>query len=492
MGVWFWILTAGLAVATMALSIRLYFHRRAWEGLRDALAAAGAGQKMPRIEIEQPLIARLVAVGLNRQCRLFEGRLEAEVRHRVELEAVLRSMIEGVIVIDLDQRIRSLNLAAGKLLGVEAGKVLGQNVLEVVRDLPLQEFIGEVLATEVPIQDEIPLQLYDSDGRPADKDGGPSDNRSLMTRLLEVQASTLYNSDGERTGAIIVLHDVTRMRKLEAVRRDFVANVSHEIKTPVAAIKASVETILDNMDAPLDEIESFLGIITRQSDRLQAIIEDLLALARIEQDAKDARIELARAPLLRSVREAVETCQAKASEKDITIHIDCPPDLEATINAPLLEQALVNLLDNAIKFSPPHSPIEVHVVDDQPEEVVIQVTDQGPGIDQEHHERLFERFYRTDRARSRLLGGTGLGLAIVKHIMDAHGGRASVNSEPGRGSTFGLHLPYKPGGAERLFRTESGAAGNIGSHPNESATVLQTAGDVHQTAPENPEAQALT
>ncbi|MCC5827986.1 MAG: PAS domain-containing protein [Phycisphaeraceae bacterium] len=443
----FWpILSIGLALALGLALLRMRAHRRAWRQLRGLVEMATAGDRPPRLEVSHPPTARALAVSLSRMLRLNENRFEAEMRHRRELEAVLRSMIEGVVVIDLNQNIRSLNLAAGRLLGVDPISVIGRNVLEIVRDLPLQDFIGEALTTNVPIQDEIPLRLVDREGDEGQaRTAGRAAATALTTRLLEVQASTLYASSGERIGAIIVLHDVTRLRRLESVRRDFVANVSHEIKTPVAAIKASVETILDAEEVSRDEHDRFLAIIGRQADRLQAIIEDLLSLARIEQEAKDARIELARGPLIRSIRESVETCQAKARDKRVTIRIDCPESLHATFNSRLIEQALVNLLDNALKFSPPGKPISIHVLADVPNEIRIEVRDQGPGIAPEHHERLFERFYRTDRARSRQMGGTGLGLAIVKHIMDAHGGHVSLRSRPGAGSSFFLHLPQSPG-----------------------------------------------
>ncbi|MFA9480163.1 sensor histidine kinase [Phycisphaerales bacterium AB-hyl4] len=230
-----------------------------------------------------------------------------------------------------------------------------------------------------------------------------------------------------------------RLNKLEAMRSDFVANVSHEVKTPVSAIKAAVETIQADPAMPREDAERFTKIIARQADRLSAIVDDLLSLARIEQHAGEIYAELQSEPVVSVIEAACETCQAHAQEKKITLNHSCDPALKAPINAPLLEQATVNLIVNAIKYSSEGTTVEV-CARPRGREVLIEVTDEGRGIEPEHLPRLFERFYRTDKARSRALGGTGLGLSIVKHVAEAHGGRVSVESEVGRGSMFCIHL----------------------------------------------------
>src|SRR5690606_4043209 len=221
---------------------------------------------------------------------------------------------------------------------------------------------------------------------------------------------------------------------------DFVANVSHELKTPVTSIKGFVETLLDGAKEDPVDSERFLRIIARQADRLHAIIEDLLALSKIEQseDSEDLVLESARLkPLLDN---ALTTCQTVAQDRQIEVKLTCDPALKAQVNALLLEQAVVNLLDNAIKYSEPNSEVQVTAVD-KGNEIEIRVADRGPGIAEEHLSRIFERFYRVDRARSRKLGGTGLGLAIVKHIAQAHHGQVTVTSTVGAGSKFTIHLP---------------------------------------------------
>jgi signal transduction histidine kinase len=237
-----------------------------------------------------------------------------------------------------------------------------------------------------------------------------------------------------------------RLRRLERLRREFVANVSHELKTPITAIKGFVETLQDGAAADPEEARRFLDIVARHADRLDAIIRDLLLLSRIEQEAGQAALELAPVQLRELLRAAVEVCAPEAAAKGVSVYLDCPLDLPVRVNAALVEQAAVNLIGNAVKYSESGRP--VHVAGERAGgEAVISVRDRGCGIEPEHLSRLGERFYRVDKARSRQQGGTGLGLAIVKHIAQAHGGRVTVESVPGEGSAFHVHLPLAAAGA---------------------------------------------
>jgi two-component system phosphate regulon sensor histidine kinase PhoR len=227
---------------------------------------------------------------------------------------------------------------------------------------------------------------------------------------------------------------------LENIRRDFVANVSHELKTPIASIKGFVETLLDGALHDPQNVERFLRIVAKQADRLNQIIEDLLSLSKIEQSEQEGNLSLEDVAIKDILEAALNDCQAAATERAVQVNVSCDAEVSANINARLLEQAVVNLLDNAIKYSEPGGEVLI-TARALPIEVLISVTDHGCGIDRDHLPRLFERFYRADKARSRKLGGTGLGLAIVKHIVAAHGGRVSVQSMPGKGSTFTIHLP---------------------------------------------------
>ncbi|MEL7087261.1 MAG: ATP-binding protein [Planctomycetota bacterium] len=361
------------------------------------------------------------------QARQLNERLAAVERRRSELEAVLSSMVEGVAAIDTEERLISLNRAAAKLLSLDPRRVIGRPIQEVVRNAALQSLVAEALAPtgeQVFVAGELTLR--------------PNPDTTTDDRHLSAQAAPVRDADGKQAGAVVVLHDITRLRRLESVRRDFVANVSHEIKTPISAIKAAVETLADDPAMPAEPRANFTGIIARQADRLDNIVEDLLSLTRLEQDEFVAVDDLEVHDVRPAIHAACETCHAKALAKSIAFEIETEPAAARSVPT-LLEQALVNLIDNAIKYSPEATTVRIAAAT-RGEQVVISVTDQGRGIEPEHLPRIFERFYRTDRARSRQLGGTGLGLSIVKHVTETLGGKASVQSRLGHGSTFSIAL----------------------------------------------------
>ncbi len=358
-------------------------------------------------------------------------RLASETARRNELEALLGSMTEGVLAIDQEGRLLNLNRAGADLLRLSRSRVIGEKLQHVVRNSHIAELLQATLSDHAPQHDEFELALRgDALEHP---------------RVIQAQTATLLDADRQTIGALVVLHDVTQLRRLESVRREFVANVSHEVKTPVAAIKAAVETLLDDRDGtmPASDRENFQRMIARQADRLDAIVEDLLALARIEQEPADAPATMDADWLAPVLIAAIETCSPKAREKSIDVTLDCPPNLLAIMKANLVEQAAVNLIDNAVKYSDAGTTVAVRAYA-QDGHAVIAVTDHGRGIESQHLPRLFERFYRTDRSRSRTMGGTGLGLSIVKHIAVAHGGRVGVESRPSVGSTFRLYLRGVP------------------------------------------------
>jgi len=328
--------------------------------------------------------------------------------------------VEGVLAVDSQQRLITLNRAAAQLLGVDYLASQDLTIQEVVRDSQLQSFITRTIFARGPIEAEVALRQGQ--------------------QIIQAHGTFLKDAQGADIGFLIVLHDVTHLRRLEMSRRDFVANVSHELKTPITSIKGFVETLLAGALQEPENARNFLGIVSRQTDRLNEIIDDLLSLSRIEQDAEQGRVFLTTGRLKGVLDSAIQICEAKAAAKEITVRLNCPDQLRARINAPLLEQALVNLIDNAVKYSPAGSAVQVEALRDDAE-VVVRVRDQGVGIEKSQLDRIFERFYRVDAGRSRKIGGTGLGLAIVKHIAQAHHGRVTVESTPGAGSLFSLHLP---------------------------------------------------
>ena len=350
--------------------------------------------------------------------RQHEQTLRAMISRHNHVEATLSSMLDGVLAVDLEGRLISVNAAAFTLLGVRQPGAAGRDYKSVIHHDELVPFIAGALASTKPTHAEI----------------------AIDERRYQVHGTALRDSDGQRLGSLIVLHDVTRLRQLELVRRDFVANASHEIKTPVTAIKVATETLTEAAAHDPEAAQHFVGVIERQTDRLVALVEDLLSIARLEDDDDHTRTP----PVALSVREvldaAVDTCRGSIETQKATVEITCRDDLEAPIKRDLLEQAVVNLIDNAIKYSEPGSDVQV-TAERAGGEVIISVYDHGMGITEDHLPRIFERFYRTDRARSRQLGGTGLGLAIVKHVANSHAGRVSVDSTPGHGSTFRLHIP---------------------------------------------------
>jgi len=308
----------------------------------------------------------------------------------------------------------TMNRAAGELFGADPERATGRTLQETIRNPALQRLAAEARSAERPVETEIRLQANGE-------------------RYLQGHGTLLQDA------VLIVLNDVTRLRRLENMRRDFVANVSHELRTPVTSIKGFVETLSDGaLDSP-EDARRFVGIIRKHADRLAAIIEDLLTLSRLEEDGA-AQMEPQATAVRPVLAAAIEACQLRAAEKGVTVELACHAELTARASPELLEQAVINLIDNAVKYSPRGSRVRVEGQQTNGE-VVVRVKDEGCGISVEDQERVFERFYRVDRARSRDLGGTGLGLAIVKHIAQVHGGRVGLESALGKGSTFSIYVP---------------------------------------------------
>ena len=351
-----------------------------------------------------------LAGALNQMSRQLETRLRELTNEKAHLAGILAGMTEGVLVVDAAGKLRLLNTALRQAFGL-TDEALGKTVLEVFRDAGLAELIaGAPAARELTF-----LQ-------PAD-------------HVFTVPAGRLTGA----TGVVVVFHDITRLKQLENIRKDFVANVSHELRTPLAVIKGYVETLLDEEPPAADTGKKFLETIQRHTRRLEVLIDDLLSISALE--SQQARLDLAPVSVLAAAAAAVEELTPRARAKNVTVTVELPADLPAArADAQRLHQVFVNLLDNAIKYTPAGGCVRVSAVA-KAGNVEVCVTDNGPGIAAEHLPRIFERFYRVDKARSRELGGTGLGLAIVKHIIQAHGGKAWVESELEKGSRFYFTVP---------------------------------------------------
>jgi two-component system phosphate regulon sensor histidine kinase PhoR len=415
---------AGLIIALISAALIYLASRRMsrpLENIRGVAEAYSRGQFDARIPASNIRELDEIAGNMKRMADEMRERIETITRQRNELDAVLNSMIEGVIAVDLEGRILNINGRAARLFHIDPAKGAGMIIGELSRTPRLAGFVALALRERDAFEEDMAIRVGAED------------------RTLNLRSTSLLDSEGERIGTLLVIADVTRIRELENVRRDFVSNVSHEIKTPITAVKGFVETLLDGaLDNP-DDARRFLGIIEKHTRRLETIVEDLLSLSRIEQEDELAKMVFEELGLRSVLESSIHLCKGKAESKGIRVSLECPETLMTKGNARLMEQAVVNLLDNAIQYSPGESSILVRARDEG-SEITISVADEGCGIASEHTERIFERFYRVDRGRSRAAGGTGLGLAIVKHIVQAHSGEVSVASRPGEGSTFTIHL----------------------------------------------------
>jgi two-component system, OmpR family, phosphate regulon sensor histidine kinase PhoR len=359
-----------------------------------------------------------LAVSLNETAARLDRTIHALTEERNLSSAILGSMVEGVAVVNASERLLFANPGFEEILGLDVPPQSGSGLVEIVRQTELLEAVRDVLKGEPRVETEIVTG-------------------TLRQRFFAVTVASV--SAAETSGAVIVLHDITELRKLERVRRDFVANVSHELKTPLTAIQGFAETLLAGaIDDPQNRVR-FLEIILEHSRRLARLTDDLLKLTKMDADRLE--LEIHRLGVSQFVGSCVETAQRPAAEKDLRISVNLQerlPDIAADRRR--LAEVLQNLLDNAIQYTSPGGQIMLSAEADSGE-VKFTVSDTGIGIPQADQPRIFERFYRVDVARSREVGGTGLGLAIAKHLVEAHGGRIWVESEVGQGSQFYFTVP---------------------------------------------------
>ncbi len=362
--------------------------------------------------------------------------MRTQLRNKIEdiskekdyLQTILKGMMEGVLMVDGRGRILMVNDALRNLLSLHSD-VADKMPLEVIRNAELEGAIRKVIQEGKSVVLE--LNLPSSDGR------------IFEVNVVPIQPSTeVIPKEGPMIrGTIAVFHDITRLKELEKIRQDFVANVSHELRTPLTTIKGYAETLLEGA-LKEDVASQFVQVIKRHTDRLTKIVEDLLVLSKIE--SKEFRLNLEFLSLPELINEVLDLAKDAAVKKNISItKNEISPSLLVEADRDYIEQVLVNLLDNAIKYTPEGGKVTVSAIEKDQKEIEISVQDNGIGIPQKDLPRIFERFYRVDKGRSQELGGTGLGLSIVKHIIQVHRGRIWAESQLGKGSTFNFTLPKR-------------------------------------------------
>jgi two-component system phosphate regulon sensor histidine kinase PhoR len=410
---------AGLLVAALlALAISWLTVRPVME-LRDVVAAIASGRLDRRLRWSERGWMAEIARSINRMAEQLREQLMGATAEKERLEAVLASMVEGVLVLE-GGRIVLANPRARELLTAWR-EVEGRRPLEVIRHAEIDAALTEAATSREPVVRE--LVLGDAGGR---------------TLLMHAVA---FPPGDEPTGTVAVFHDVSDIRKLEQVRRDFIANASHELRTPLTSIRGFADTLLSS-DLSKEEAEPYLEVIVRNAERLGNLIEDLLALSRIE--SRKVPLRLAPVDVAHVCRTLASDLAPRLAEAGLTLELDTDDAEPAWADRQAVEQVVSNLLENAVKYTDRGGHIRVAVQADQGR-LRVRVEDDGIGIPEADQSRIFERFYRVDKARSRALGGTGLGLSIVKHLVQAMGGEITVESEVGRGSCFQFSLPLAAG-----------------------------------------------
>ena len=378
-----------------------------------------SGDFSEKLMISKPEEIAEIADDLNAMGEQLKDRIETIEGQKNELQLILDSMTEPVIFTDHNLHLVRVNGAAEKLFGISEEADKGKSLIEIFMNSEFNNFAESLIKDGVSREEDITLNLP-------------------KAVQLEMHGTVLFDNNREDVIALLlVMHDITKTKQLEKMRKDFVANVSHELKTPITMIKGYVETLLDSPDKDQLKTKEFLKIIERHSLRVEAIINDLLFLSGLEKNDSD-NLELENIPAIDLITSAVAGCEAHAEEKNIKFSISCADDITMNVYPMLAEQAVINLIDNAIKYSNNGTVIKIKAGTSEDGKTCLSVKDQGCGIAVEQQARIFERFYRVDKARSRDSGGTGLGLSIVKHIALTHNGSIDLKSTPGKGSEFTL------------------------------------------------------
>ncbi|HKP01870.1 MAG TPA: ATP-binding protein [Chthoniobacterales bacterium] len=417
-----WLAFCGLAAIVIVAAVVVW--RRwigPWEDAEELVDAIFNGRPPRKFLISANARAQRLGLALekvgDRQRELAERVREGEL----SAQTVFGAMLDGLVVVDGQRQVRLMNRAFRRLFGIE-GKGRGLPFLELIRHASIDRLVLEAVRAREPQRESIQLSR------------GPSEGREL-----EVTAVPLGEDSAQMEGAVILFRDVTQLKQVEEIRREFVANVSHELRTPLSIFRGYLETLLDDPHQPPGELLRILEIMERHSDRLNSLVEDVLSLARLESPG--TKLDLSEVDLAELLHSIMRDWEKRFAAAKLKSHLNFPGNLPL-LNADesRLQEVIYNLLDNAVKYSQPGGMVSLRA-ELEGDRVRISVSDQGVGIREEDLPRIFERFYRADKGRSRELGGTGLGLSIVKHIVQLHGGTVEAGSEPGKGTTISALLP---------------------------------------------------
>jgi two-component system phosphate regulon sensor histidine kinase PhoR len=423
----YWLIGFGVLLFVIFTLVTLYVLDRTVEQPLKHLAQtaeyyAGLDFSVKDVPQNQAQEIQSVYTAMRKMAKEIHGQISELHQQRDALQSVLDGMKESVFVLNHHGIITQANPAAGNVFSTakDSEELIGKFYLQVLRNSRLERHVEQALDASRPTREE-DLTI------------------DISSMSFQVYISQLSNQHDQKL-LLLVLNDITELMRLERIRRDFVANVSHELKTPITSIKGFTETLLYGIDSHDTQLQQrFLKIINTQTGRLEAIIDDLLTLSKLEQTG-GRQANFTEVDLKEIIDDAVEVCQGKHSDQDRAVHVKTSGGYTLRGNAQLLEQALVNLVDNAMKYSDADKPITISCIEEE-QQVRLSVADKGYGIPERDIDRIFERFYRIDKGRSREKGGTGLGLSIVKHIASQHGGSVSVSSVEGEGSVFTLMLP---------------------------------------------------
>jgi two-component system phosphate regulon sensor histidine kinase PhoR len=417
-----WLAFCGLIAVVLVAALAVWRKWIApWKDV-DELAEAIVEHRAPRkFLISGNPHAQRIGLALENLTDRRREMVERVRESELSVQAVFGAMLDGLVVVDDLRRVRLMNREFRRVFGVEE-EVSGGTLLELLRHASVDRLVMEAIRAGEPQRESIQMSRGASEGRE-----------------MEVSAVPLGENSARMGGAVVLFRDVTQLQQMEEMRREFVANVSHELRTPLSIFRGYLETLLDDPQQPPGELLRILEIMERHSDRLNALVEDVLSLARLESPG--AELDLSEVDLAELLHSIMRDWEKRFKARQLKFHLEVPgnlPLLEADENR--LQEIIYNLLDNAVKYSQPGGTISLRaaIAGDR---VRVSVADQGIGIREADLPRIFERFYRADKGRSRELGGTGLGLSIAKHIVQLHGGAVEAESEPGKGTTISVLLP---------------------------------------------------